>query len=82
MTAALLDMRGVYVSLPTRRGAVAALNDVTFSVCPGEVLGLVGESGGGKSMMARVIAGLLPEGAHLTGSVSVGGHDIVESTEA
>lgn len=82
MTAALLDMRGVYVSLPTRRGAVAALNDVTLSVAPGEVLGLVGESGGGKSMMARVIAGLLPEGAHLTGAVSVGERDIVESTEA
>jgi oligopeptide/dipeptide ABC transporter ATP-binding protein len=82
VTAALLDMRGVSVLLPTRRGTVAAVNDVTLGVGPGEVLGLVGESGGGKSMMARVIAGLLPEGAHLTGSVSVCGHDIVESTEA
>jgi peptide/nickel transport system ATP-binding protein len=82
MSAALLDMRGVYVSLPTRRTAVAALNDVSFSLAPGEVLGLVGESGGGKSMMARVIAGLLPEGAHLTGAVTVDGQDIVESTEA
>jgi len=82
MTAPLLDMRRVYVSIPTRGTTVAALNDVALDLAPGEVLGLVGESGGGKSMMARVIAGLLPEGARLNGLVSVGGRDIVESTEA
>ncbi|MEQ8248095.1 MAG: ABC transporter ATP-binding protein [Alphaproteobacteria bacterium] len=82
MTQALLDMQGVYVSLPTRGGTVAALNDVTLKVAKGEVLGLVGESGGGKSMMARVIAGLLPDGANLAGAVTVAGRNIVESSEA
>ena len=81
MNAPLLEMRGVHVSLPIRDGAVAALNDVSLTVEAGEVLGLVGESGGGKSMMARAIAGLLPDGASLSGAIDVAGRDIVESTE-
>ena len=81
MTAPLLEMCGVHVSLPIRDGAVAALNDVSLTVGAGEVLGLVGESGGGKSMIARAIAGLLPEGASLSGAIDVAGRDIVESTE-
>ena len=60
MNAPLLDMRGIHVSLPLRDGAVAALSDVSLTVERGEVVGIVGESGGGKSMTARVIAGLLP----------------------
>ena len=75
-------MRGIHVSLPLRDGAVAALNDVSLTVEPGEVLGIVGESGGGKSMTARVIAGLLPEGATLRGALDVDGRDIIGSTEA
>ena len=74
-------MRGVHVSLPLRDGAVAALNDVSLTVEAGEVLGLVGESGGGKSMLARVIAGLLPECASLSGALEVDGLDIIASTE-
>ena len=81
MNAPLLEMRGAHVSLPLRDGAVAALNDVSLTVGAGEVLGLVGESGGGKSMIARTIAGLLPEGASLTGALDVAGRDIIESTE-
>ena len=79
--APLLDMRGVHVSLPLRDGAVAALSDVSLTVGAGEVLGLVGESGGGKSMIARTIAGLLPDGAALTGALGVAGHDVIGSTE-
>ena len=74
-------MRGVHVSLPLRDGAVAALNDVSLTVEAGEVLGLVGESGGGKSMVARVIAGLLPEGATLRGALDIDGRDVIECTE-
>ena len=79
--APILEMRGVHVSLPVRGGAVAALSDVSLTVGAGEVLGLVGESGGGKSMIARAIAGLLPEGAALSGALDVDGRDIVASTE-
>ena len=81
MNAPRLDMRGVHVSLPLRGGAVAAVNDVSLTVAAGEVLGLVGESGGGKTMVARVIAGLLPEGAVLRGALDVDGHDVVGLTE-
>ena len=81
MNAPLLEMRGVHLSLPLRDGAVAALNDISLTVGAGEVLGLVGESGGGKSMLARAIAGLLPEGASLSGAIDVDGRDIIESTE-
>ena len=77
----LLEMRGVHLSLPLRDGAVAALNDISLAVGAGEVLGLVGESGGGKSMLARAIAGLLPEGASLSGALDVDGRDVIESTE-
>ncbi|MCY4452109.1 MAG: ABC transporter ATP-binding protein [Immundisolibacterales bacterium] len=77
----LLKMRGVHVSLPLRDGAVAALNDVSLTVGPGEVLGLVGESGGGKSMLARAVAGLLPDGASLSGALDVDGRNIMESAE-
>ena len=77
----LLEMRGVHLSLPLRDGTVAALNDVSLTVGAGEVLGLVGESGGGKSMIARAIAGLLPEGAHLSGALDVDGRDLIASTE-
>ena len=82
MTTALLEMREVSVSLPSRGGAVAALNDVSLTLESGEVLGLVGESGGGKSMTARTIAGLLPAGARLTGALEVDGRDLIASTEA
>ena len=81
MNAPLLDMRGVHVSVPLRDGAVAALNDISLTVGAGEVLGLVGESGGGKSMMARTISGLLPEGATLSGALDADGRDLVGSTE-
>ena len=82
MSAPILDMHGIHVSLPLRAGAVSALNGVSLTVGAGEVLGLVGESGGGKSMVARTIAGLLPAGATLRGVLDVDGCDVIESTEA
>ncbi|MDG4831005.1 dipeptide ABC transporter ATP-binding protein [Solwaraspora sp. WMMD1047] len=57
----------VVIDRPGRR--VAALSGVDLRVDAGEVVGLVGESGGGKSMVARSIVGLLPAGSHATGRV-------------
>ena len=51
------DLRAV---LPTRRGMVKAVDNVSFRLHPGKTLGIVGESGCGKSMLARTIMGLLP----------------------
>jgi oligopeptide/dipeptide ABC transporter ATP-binding protein len=51
-------------------GAVTAVRDLTFSIAPGEVLGLVGESGSGKSVTSLAIMGLLPPGATISGSIA------------
>jgi len=49
---------------------VAAVRDLSFSIAPGEVLGLVGESGSGKSITSLAIMGLLPPSARVTGEIS------------
>ena len=58
-------------------GRVAALSDVSLTVDAGEVVGLVGESGGGKSMVGRAIVGLLPPGSVATGRVDFDGADVL-----
>jgi oligopeptide/dipeptide ABC transporter ATP-binding protein len=73
---ALLELEGVSVSLPVEGETRAVLQDVSFSIRPGEALGLVGESGSGKSMTARTIDRLLPNGAAVTGHVRFDGRDI------
>jgi peptide/nickel transport system ATP-binding protein len=56
----LLDVAGLDVTVGLAAGSVAVLRDISFTVEPGRILGLVGESGAGKSMIGRVLAGLLP----------------------
>jgi peptide/nickel transport system ATP-binding protein len=56
----LLEVRRLRVEFPTRRGTLVALDDVSFDIAPGEVLGVVGESGAGKSLTGSAIIGLLP----------------------
>ncbi len=55
----LLDVDQLTVEFPTRRGVLRALDQVSFSIAPGEVLGVVGESGAGKSLTGAAIIGLL-----------------------
>jgi len=80
MTAApkpLLEIRNLRVEFPTRRGTLVALNDVSFSIAPGEILGVVGESGAGKSMTGAAIIGLLePPGRIAHGQVLLDGRRI------
>src|SRR6185312_4642159 len=59
MTEALLSVEHLRVELPTRRGTLVAVDDVSFAIAPGEVLGIVGESGAGKSVTGSAIIGLL-----------------------
>ena len=73
----LLDIVGLEVSIPVRTGIVHALRGVDLQVAAGEVVGLVGESGGGKSMMARAAIGMLPEAAETEGRVSFRGDDVL-----
>ena len=61
--APLLDVRDLQVRIPLSRGTVRAVDGASFSVGRGQALGLVGESGCGKSMTLRAILGLLPKPA-------------------
>ncbi len=56
---ALLEVRNLIVEFPGRRGTLRAIDDVSFSIEPGEILGVVGESGAGKSLTGAAIIGLL-----------------------
>jgi ABC-type dipeptide/oligopeptide/nickel transport system ATPase component len=63
----LLEVCGLRVELPTPAGWVRPVNDVSLHIAAGESLGLVGESGRGKTMLALALMGLLPPGARVTG---------------
>jgi peptide/nickel transport system ATP-binding protein/oligopeptide transport system ATP-binding protein len=57
----LLEVRNLTTAFQTSRGEINAIEGVSFSVAPGEILGIVGESGSGKSVTALTIMGLLPK---------------------
>ena len=71
--AALIELRGLTVELPTPRGWIRPVDDVSFTLETGESLGLVGESGSGKSMLALALMGLLPPGARIHGEAWLAG---------
>ncbi|MGH9156863.1 MAG: ABC transporter ATP-binding protein, partial [Acidimicrobiales bacterium] len=73
----LLEVSDLYVDLPTAGGTVHAVRGLSFTLRPGRALGIVGESGSGKSVTALAIMGLLPAGARVTGSVRLGGRELV-----
>lgn len=62
-----LDVKSLRVEFPGRHGTVTALSDVTLSIQPGEILGVVGESGAGKSMTGLAVQGLLEPPGHVSG---------------
>jgi peptide/nickel transport system ATP-binding protein len=73
----LLDVRHLRVEFPTRRGTLLALDDVSFEIAPGEILGVVGESGAGKSLTGSAIIGLLdPPGRIAAGEIRFDGRRI------
>jgi peptide/nickel transport system ATP-binding protein len=73
----LLDVQDLRIELPTQRGPALAVLDVSFSLARGDTLGLVGESGCGKSLTAMALMGLLPEGARVSGSIRLDGRELV-----
>jgi peptide/nickel transport system ATP-binding protein len=76
-TDAVLEVDDLNVRFPTDDGVVHAVRGVTFSLRPGEVLGIVGESGSGKSVTSMAVMGLLPSSAQITGSVRFRGRELL-----
>ncbi|MCX7742256.1 MAG: ABC transporter ATP-binding protein [Tepidimonas sp.] len=73
----LLEVQDLVVEFPTRRGVLRALDGVSFSIAPGEILGVVGESGAGKSLTGAAIIGLLePPGRIGGGQIRLQGQRI------
>lgn len=73
----LLEVRNLVVEFPTRHGTLRALDDISFSIAPGEILGMVGESGAGKSLTGAAIIGLLePPGRIASGQILLEGQRI------
>ena len=73
----LLEVKNLVVEFPGRRGTLRALDDISFSIAPGEILGVVGESGAGKSLTGAAIIGLLePPGRIASGQILLEGQRI------
>ena len=69
----LLQVNNLVVEFPTRRGTLRALDDISFDIAPGEILGVVGESGAGKSLTGASIIGLLEPPGRIVFSWSIAG---------
>ncbi len=73
----LLQVKNLVVEFPHRRGTLRAIDDISFDIAPGEILGVVGESGAGKSLTGAAIIGLLePPGRIASGEVLLEGRRI------
>jgi oligopeptide/dipeptide ABC transporter ATP-binding protein len=70
------------VQFSTRRGTVHAVNGISFDVAPGETLGIVGESGCGKSVTSLAVLGLLPRNGRVVGGRAMfGGRDLIQQSD-
>ena len=78
----ILSVRNLHLAIAGRRRQTPILRDVSLDIVPGEVHGLVGESGAGKTMIGKVILGIQPSLARITGgSVRFDGRDITHLPE-
>jgi peptide/nickel transport system ATP-binding protein len=78
----LLEVEHLHVQLQTHRGPAYAVRDVSFTLERGQTLGVVGESGCGKSMTAMAVMGLLPENARVSGSIRFDGQELTTRSDA
>ena len=77
MSTPVLEVRDLSVAYGTPRGSLGAVDRISFDLYPGESLGIVGESGCGKSSMGRGLLQLLPPGAAVGGSVKLSGEELI-----
>ncbi len=78
----MLEINNLAVRLQTQRGPADAIRGVSFSLARGETVGLVGESGCGKSITVMALMGLLPESAVVSGSIRLDGQELVGQPDA
>jgi len=78
----MIEVENLGVRLDTSRGPAQAVRGVSFSLKRGETLGLVGESGCGKSVTALALMGLLPDSAVVSGSIRLDGRELIELSDA
>src|SRR3954467_12867104 len=75
----LLSVNDLRVQFWTQRGLVHAVNGISFEIAPGETLGIVGESGCGKSVTALALLGILPRSARIaSGKAMLEGRDLMQ----
>ena len=74
----LLEVRNLSISFPGAHGDVRIVDNISFTVRPGETMGLVGESGCGKSITAMAIMGLLPDTARFEGEILYKGRNVLD----
>ncbi len=77
----LIEVNHLHVKLQTHRGPAFAVRDLSFTLERGHTLGLVGESGCGKSITVMALMGLLPENAELTGSIRFDGEELIGKSD-
>jgi len=78
----ILQIKNLTVEFSTRRGALKAVDNLSFSIASGEVLGIVGESGSGKSVTSLAIMGLLPNNSKVTAEkINFNGNNLLNLSE-
>jgi len=75
----VLEVKNLSIRFPARFGDIAIVDNVSFTVREGETMGLVGESGCGKSITSLAVMGLLPKAAHVTGSIMFDGKELLDA---
>lgn len=78
----VLDVRDLTVEFATENGVVSAVDHVNLSLAPGEIVGIVGESGCGKSVTAMSLTALLPRSARVAGSARLHGTELIGARES
>src|SRR6218665_640965 len=79
----LLEVKNLVVEFPGRRGSLRALDDISFSIAPVEILGVVGGSGAGKSLTGTAISGVVePPGRIVSGQNLLQGQRIDQLRES